>query len=300
MESYQCRYWRHLAVSSYIEPAANLSEAWLRTLEHVVEAGGHEVNVITTITDPAAPETPTIRGALDRVLSVHRKSVRVQPVETVAGTIFPRDVYTDTGLSFASDMDQSLLAKLDASAADLYACYCDMLPVLTTDQANNRGTYFGRMVSWPGKTAGGTNQLADRITRFRRMHEGNVTQRNLEDITVAGEAEFAGSPPSGDPEGLQVYAANDRRERGFPCLVHVDLTLYKRRISMAATYRHQYLVTKAYGNLLGLSRLLDFLAQQTGFEVGELMVNATFADAEDSNYTKAGVRELITAARSGR
>lgn len=67
---------------------------------------------------------------------------------------------------------------------------------------------------------------------------------------------------------------------------------------MAATYRHQYLVTKAYGNLLGLSRLLGFLAQQTGFEVGELMVNATFADAEHNNYTKAGVADLITAARS--
>ncbi len=124
--------------------------------------------------------------------------------------------------------------------------------------------------------------------------------QNLEDITVAGEAELASSPPPGDPEGLQIYAANDRRERGFPCLVHVDLTLYERRISMAATYRHQYLVTKAYGNLLGLSRLLVFLAQQTGFRVGELMVNATFADAEENNYTKARVIELITAARTGR
>lgn len=285
-------------MSSYIEPATNLSEAWLRTVEHVVDAGGHAVNVITTITDPLASEDQTIRSALDDVLSSERRGVRVQPVETVAGTIFPHDIYADTGLTFTPSMDKEALAKLDASAADLYTCYLDMLPILTTDQANNHGTYFGRMVSWPGKTGGGANQLADRITRFRRAHKANVGQRNLEDITVAGEAEPLATPQPEDPAGLQVYAASDRRERGFPCLVHVDLTLYQRRISIAATYRHQYLVTKAYGNLLGLSHLLGFLAQQTGFEVGELMVNATFADAEHSNYTKAGVADLITTARA--
>lgn len=285
-------------MSGYIEPATNVSEAWLRTMEHVVGAGGHAVNVITTITDPLASEDPIIRGALDEVLSSERKGVRVQPVETVAGTIFPHDIYADTGLTFTPSMDSEALAKLDASASDLYTCYLDMLPILTTDRANNHGTYFGRMVSWPGKTGGGTNQLTDRITRFRRAHQANVGQRNTEDITVAGEAELLALPPLEDPAGLQVYAANDRRERGFPCLVHVDLTLYQSRISMAATYRHQYLVTKAYGNLLGLSHLLGFLAQQTGFEAGELMVNATFADAEQSNYTKVGVADLLAAARS--
>jgi hypothetical protein len=280
-------------MSSYIEPAANVSEAWLRTLEHVNGAGGHAVNVITTILDPLARETEGIRGALDEALSTARKGGRVQPVETVAGTIFPHDVYTDTGLIYCPDMDKEALATLDASAADLYECYGEMLPILTTDTANRRGTYFGRMISWPGKTGEGTNQLADRINHFRRARNGNVGQRNLEDIAIAGEAEFLG-PPS----GLQIYAANDLREYGFPCLVHVDLTLYQHRISMAATYRHQYLVTKAYGNLLGLSRLLGFLAQQTGFQVGELMINASFADAQYNNCTKAGVSQLIAAARS--
>jgi hypothetical protein len=280
-------------MSSYIEPAANLSEAWLRTLEQVHDVGGHGVNVITTILDPLAPETDGIRGALDDMLSTPRKKVRIQPVETVAGTIFPHDIYADTGLKFAPDMDVEARAKLDASAADLYECYEEMLPILTTDTANRRGTYFGRMVSWPGKTGGGSNQVAERIKHFRRARSRNVSQRNLEDIAIAGEADLC-DPPS----GLQIYAANDLREYGFPCLVHVDLTLYQNRISMAATYRHQYLVTKAYGNLLGLGRLLGFLAQQTGYEVGELVINATFADAEHGNYTKSDVGKLVAAARS--
>lgn len=280
-------------MSTYIEPAANLSEAWLRTLECVADEGGHAVNVITTVNDPLAPESETIRAALDAVLAVPRKKVRVQPVDTVAGTIFPHEIYADTGLTFSPGIDEDALAKLDASAADLYECYEEMLPLLTTDTANRNGTYFGRMVSWPGKTGGGRNQLADRIRHFRSARTRNVSQRNLEDITIGGEAEVFDPP-----KGLQIYAASDLREYGFPCLVHVDLTLYQNRISMAATYRHQYLVTKAYGNLLGLSRLLGFLAQQTGYGVGELMVNASFADAEHGNYTKASVTDLITAARA--
>lgn len=280
-------------MSVYIEPADNLSEAWLRTLERVADEGGHAVNVITTVKDPLAPETDTIRAALDAVMAVPRKKVRVQPVDTVSATIFPHEIYADTGLTFSPGMDEEALAKLDASAADLFECYEEMLPILTTDTANRNGTYFGRMASWPGKTGGGRNQLADRIKHFRSARTRNVSQRNLEDIAIGGEADLVDPP-----EGLQIYAASDLREYGFPCLVHVDLTLYQNRISMAATYRHQYLVTKAYGNLLGLSRLLGFLAQQTGYGVGELMVNATFADAEHSNYTKAGVAELVAVARA--
>ncbi|MFL6108089.1 MAG: hypothetical protein ACJ72L_14095 [Marmoricola sp.] len=279
-------------MSVYIEPADNISEAWLRTLECVVGDGGHAVNVIATVKDPLAPETDTIRAALDAVMAVPRKKVRVQPVDTVAATIFPHEIYADSGLTFSPGMDDRALAKLNASAADLYECYEEMLPILTTDTANRNGTYFGRMVSWPGKTGGGRNQLADRIKHFRSARSRNISQRNLEDIAIGGEADVVDPP-----EGLQIYAASDLREYGFPCLVHVDLTLYQNRLSMAATYRHQYLVTKAYGNLLGLSRLLGFLAQQTGYGVGELMVNASFADAEHSNYTKAGVAELIAAAR---
>ncbi|GAB7006512.1 hypothetical protein JCM18899A_39850 [Nocardioides sp. AN3] len=279
-------------MSTYIEPSSNLSEAWLRTLEHVADAGGHEVNVLTTITDPLAAENEGIRSVLDELLTAPRGKLRVQSVETVAGTIFPRDIYADTGLTFVPGMDEGSLAKLDASATDLYACYMEMLPILTTDTGNRNGTYFGRMVCWPGRTGGGRNQLADRITHFRRARTRNINQRNLEDIAVGGEAELL------DLQGFQIYAASDLREYGFPCLVHVDLTLYQGRISMAATYRHQFLITKAYGNLLGLARLLGFLAQQTGYGVGELMVNATFADAQRADYTKAGVAELITAARA--
>lgn len=281
-------------MSSYISPAENLSEAWLRTVEHVTGVGGHAINVISTVQDPLASEIPTIRSAVDALLAGgDRKGVRIQSVDTVAGTIFPRDLYADTGLTYRTEMGRDELAKLDTSAIDLYTAYAEILPLLRTDGANKRGTYFGRMTSWPGKTGGGINQLADRISRLRRRLDNNQQRHNLEDIAVAGEAELL------DPAGLQVYAPGDRRNRGFPCLVHIDLTLYQGQLSMAATYRHQFLMTKAYGNLVGLCRLLGFLAQQSGYGVGELVVNATFADAEHDTYSRPGIDAVIAAARGG-
>lgn len=284
-------------MSGFVEPAENLSEAWLRTLEHVHGAGGYAINVMSTVTSPLAEENPAIRKAIDQVLTDgYRAGTRVQEVETVAGTLFPNDLYADPGYSYRTDLDGAAKVALDAAAADLYEAYLDMLPVLRTDTANARGTYFGRMVSWPGKTGGGRNQIADRVTTLRRALDLNQSKRNLEDIAVGGEGEGL---VDGDPAGVQVYAANDRRSRGFPCLVHIDLTVFEGRLSMAAVYRHQYLITKAYGNLLGLSRLLAFLAQQSGYAVGELVVHATMADCEQGTYTKAGVSELIATAREG-
>lgn len=282
-------------MSRYIEPVDNISEAWLRTLEAVKEAGGHAINVITTVKDPLAAEDVQIREAIDLLMSEgDRGGTRVQSVDTVAGTIFPMDLYAYPGFDYDPELDEDALKLLDSAAADLYECYVSMLDVLRTDTANRTGTYFGRMISWPGKTAGGTNQLADRITGLRRARRSNKRKRNVDDIAIGGEAEALDD----DILGLQIYSARDRRERGFPCLVHVDFTLFDGRLSLAAVYRHQYLVTKAYGNLLGLARLLGFLAHQTGYEVGELVVNATLADAELGSYSKTRVDELISYARS--
>jgi hypothetical protein len=151
------------------------------------------------------------------------------------------------------------------------------------------------MVSWPGKQPGGVNQLADRVKYLRQVRRAGQSAYNLSDMTVGGQAEDWEDP---DDLGLQVYASTDRRQRGFPCLVHVDFTLLNGKLSMLAVYRHQYLVTKAYGNLVGLARLQAFLAQQTGFAVGELAIQATLADSQAASFGgRRGIDILIESAK---
>ena len=78
-------------------------------------------------------------------------------------------------------------------------------------------------------------------------------------------------------------------------MVHVDLSLVRGRINLTGVYRHQYLVTKGYGNLLGLARVQAFIAQQSGFEVGELSVLGTYSDDEgEGPWNKTLVKRILS------
>lgn len=264
---------------------ASVSEAWVLGLERVVAApDGRLVHLVSTVTEPGAEIAP-VREVLEASLQAAGK----HSVDTVAETIFPSSLYSDPGFDWMPGMPAEKQAELDAAAATLYSSYCDMLPLLLTAGGNNRGTYFGRMVSWPGKAAGGPNQLADRVKALRSEHRAGNQRNNTLDMDIAADSEHS-------LRGVQIYAATDRRRRGFPCLTHVDLTLHDGRLHCLAVYRHQYFIEKAYGNMLGLSAMLQFLCQQSGYAMGELVVHATMADAQRREFP--GVARLAAEARS--
>ena len=259
-------------MSELLAPAASVSEAWLLSLERTAEAShGRAVHVVSTVTEPGT-EIGSIRQVLDEALDM----AGAQSVDTVAETIFPASLYPDPGVDWSPDLPGEACASLDAAAEALYDAYTGMLPLLRTVNANKSGTYFSRMISWPGKEAGGVNQLAARIKRLRGEHIAGRRTHNALDMDLAADA----LADQDDLRGLQVYAATDRRIRSFPCLTHVDLTLHRGRLHATAVYRHQYLIDKAYGNLLGLSWLMQFLCQQSGHALGELVVHATLADTQ--------------------
>lgn len=257
------------------------SEAWIRTLALVRKAPqGRQVHVVTSVRAPDA-ENLDLRDALDKVLA----DAGAQSVETVAQTIFPSALYSVPAFTWSVDMALDAQAELDAAADDLYDTYEELLPMLRTVHANKSGTYFSRMITWPGKEAGGTNQLKLRIEGLRREARNGRRTNNTLDIDVAADALET------DLRGVQVYAATDKRTRSFPCLTHIDLTLLNGELHATAVYRHQYLVEKAYGNLVGLGALLAFLCQQSGWRMGELVVHATLADAQPDAY--GGVLDVL-------
>ncbi|WP_419854649.1 hypothetical protein [Candidatus Poriferisodalis sp.] len=269
-------------MSELLDPTKTLSEAWLQALTRTAsQRGGRCVHLVMTIENPGA-ENEAIRDALDRTLD----AAGDQSVDTVAGTIFPRRLYRSPGFAWSPQLGQHAVEELDAAAHSLYERYEQMLPLLLRFRGNNRGTYFARMITWPGKEPGGTNQLDLRISRIRdELTRGRRTNNTL-DIDVGADA-LASEPL----DGVQVYAPTDQRMRGFPCLVHIDLSLLAGTLHCTAVYRHQYLITKAYGNLVGLSDLMYFLCEQTGAKCGELVVHATLADAEPSHRPKP--RDLV-------
>ena len=256
-------------MSHAVSSVTSVSEAWLLGLEHALTADrGRTVHLMMTVTEPGR-EISCVRSVLDAALAASD----AQSVETVSETIFPRSLYPHPGLKWAPDLPSEKEHALDDAALAMYRAYASILPVVLTARSNSRGTYFARMVTWPGKEAGGFNQLDARIQRLRGENRQGRQTHNTLDVDVAADALHC-------VEGVQTYAVTDTRTRGFPCLTHISFSLHKGFLHGTAVYRHHYLIEKAYGNLLGLSWLMDFLCQQTGLDLGELVVHATFADAQ--------------------
>jgi hypothetical protein len=222
-------------------------------------------------------------------------------VSTVASTLFPSNLYPDPGLVWHPDLAKADQQRLDLAAEDLYEAYRTALPMIRTAHGNSHGTYFGRLVSWPGKTSDGYNQLAVRVHQLRMQRRLGRAITNAADMVLDGPAEQATEiEDQGETTGqtLQIYHSHDERTQAFPCLVHVDISVLDNRLSLLAVYRHWHLITKALGNLIGLSRLQHFLAQQTGYEVGEMVVHGTVTNAQFADFGVARVRRLVDEAAS--
>lgn len=255
----------------------NLSLAWLAAVEHLLAGGGRDVNLSVAIERPGE-EDPTIRNALDALLAERRSS----SVATVATTIFPEGLYHP---------------RLGEGARrHLYAMYEEGWPVIQRHPSNRSGTYFRRLTAWPGR-AGLVNQIERTVQRLRNQLGHRGTLSSVYEVGISDPEDD--EPTSAD---LRVYdPGHDTQLRGFPCLSHVSLTLVDRRLHMTALYRNQHFVRKAYGNYVGLSRLLFFLCKEASCEPGELLCVATHADAEinGGGFGRHELAGLVELCRTG-
>jgi hypothetical protein len=226
-------------------------------------------HTVVRIHAPAA-EDHRIRALVDEILAAED----LQPVDTVAGTIFPAAIA-------ASSRDHLELTRR----------YMAMLPTLKrlAPAANGRGTYFGRLINFPGPD-GPVNQLDAVITRLRR--ETAKAGSGTGPLTACYETGFTAPDADSLSSGQAVSAlALPVRSPGpdtsilmsFPCLSHCSFQLDRSGMVHAmAHYRSQLMVEKAYGNYLGLGQILSYVAAQAGLRPGELTVTAGYARLDHS------------------
>lgn len=222
------------------------------------------------------------RKDLDRV----RISKDLHPTETVASTIFP-----------------TALANRCTSHGELAARYRRLYEAARRFPGNQRGTYFGRLVDYPGANGGRIDQIGKIIDR--------LTQQNAKAgaMTAAYEVDIA-HPDDTDPApedavttaGALVHAPDrDNFLRGFPCLSHCSFQLDRDgALHCAAFYRSHFMFERAYGNYLGLGRLTQYVARRAGLRPGTLTVIAGYAQL-DGPITQIrpllmGTQPLIAAA----
>ncbi|AYV48965.1 hypothetical protein CFHF_02050 [Caulobacter flavus] len=230
--------------------------AWREGLRAVLKEGGEAHNVILDIADPLAKST--LADPVVSVVDTFLREKDKKPIETVANTIFPNALYRRHG------------------APAFYDRF--MTRVLPAAGKNERwsGYYFERMINVGTATGETVNQLADIIDR---LSDPAVTARNKYEFTIFD--------PNRDAT---------RVSYGGQCLSHGSFKPRKtpngERLDLTVMYRNHYYVEKLLGNFIGLGRLMAFVAEEAGLQVGSLTIVSTHAVADQP---RGEVQKLLAA-----
>lgn len=239
-----------------IPPQPDCASAWLEAAIQVNRHARHEAHdVIIGVVNPTAGATldDPIVARVNDFLAAREKSV-----ETIANTIFPQALYLRHGApKFIDVFHDRVLPKV---------------------RKNERwsGYYFERMTRMPTRASGTVNQLWDIVGRMR--DESNRSLNKFELSIFDPERDVDGSPYGGQ------------------CLSFLSFKLVPgtpRQLRLTAVYRNHYYTEKLLGNLIGLGRLMAFVAAETGTSVGSLTIHSTHAQVDTPKSTQQEVTDLL-------
>ena len=232
--------------------------AWLEASRVVHGLPGHEAHHVVIDV-----ENPVIESAADKAVIAAvdayllSKTQTSFPVRTVANTIFPQSTYDDHG------------------APAFYDVYANKVFPRLKRSSQDWGRYFERMIAYP--TPDGPVNLLDTLVRkMKRNIQGGRPYRNIYELPIYN--------PIKDAEG---------RPRGGQCLSFMSFKLDSdHRLLLSAVYRNHYYTEKLLGNLIGLGRLMQFVADEVGVAVGPLSILSTHAEVDTGVGSQADLRAL--------
>lgn len=231
--------------------ADDVTDAWLGYIDLVSGQRSHELfHTVVRVVDPIA-ESPAGRRALEEFFREWaEEDPKVYPISTVRTTIFPKHY-----------------AQRARDSEELAASYrADYDKIRRSNRRNMYGTYFGRLVDIQVSNDGAHyDQLNDTIRKLRARNR-NAT---MTEIDLRFETDE-------DAPALTVYETerNHARSMGFPCMSHLSFQRDRDTLHVAAFYRNQDVGRKAYGNMLGLGQLCEYVAAQSGLKRGSLSLMA--------------------------
>lgn len=227
------------------------ASAWREAVRAVDAQPGHAAyNVIIDIADPVAGTAPGSPriAAVDALLQPYEKSV-----ETVANTIFPIYFYYRYG------------------APAFFQTFTDRVLAKVRKNCRWSGYYFERMINVPRADGTAINQLWEIVAR---MKDPNVKANNKFELSLF------------DPD-----RDVDDSPYGGQCLSFLSFKLLPgdpKTLTLTAMYRNHFYVEKLLGNMIGLGRLMEFVAREAGLKVGALTVISTHAEIDKPKSKKQG------------
>src|SRR5581483_11551767 len=242
-----------------IPPQPDCASAWREAVRCVDAQPGHTAyNVIIDVADPTANANRQDPrvAVVDDFLSGCDKSV-----ETVANTIFPAGLYYRHGAPAFFDVFRDKVLK----------------KVRRSERWS--GYYFERMMNYPVPAGEPPNQLWDIVGRMRSKQ-----------VRALNKFELSLFDPVRDV---------DNSPYGGQCLSFISFKVIpgtEKTLTLTAMYRNHFYIEKLLGNLIGLGRLMDFVAHEASLKVGALTVISTHAEIDQPRRNgKAASRSDITA-----
>ena len=247
-----------------LDKRPDCATAWLDAATAVDNLPGHTgYNIVIEIDDPTAGASAShpIVAKVDAFLAARGKSI-----ETIANTIFPAALYRRYGYpNIMTRFREHVLPKV---------------------RRNDRwsGYYFDRMTEIPRAGQDPFNQLENII---RRMGDPVNSCLNKFEIVIFDPTRDVDESPYG---GQCLSLLSFKLLPGAP-----------KRVALTAIYRNHFYIEKLLGNLIGLSRLMSCVANESGHSVGPLAIHSTHAviDTPGKNplNRRACVVDLLTECR---
>lgn len=245
---------------------------WLAAARHLRTIPRRRaMNLLLEISDPLTitAEDRAVMTQVDAALAHKGLTLR-----TVAGTIFPLDLYKRHG------------------RPGFYGVYGKMLE--RGKKRNTWGTYAARMIDRPGRPGEDNINPLEMIVR-RLAADGQPQRQDGRNVSYAAAYELSVAEPGldlcevdwGAGGEIPTYNATfDGAEwLGFPCLSHLSFKRVKTAdggyaVDLTAMYRSHHYCARALGNLIGLSQLLWFVAKEANLSVGTLTCLSTHAELD--------------------
>jgi thymidylate synthase len=230
-------------MATFISSHTN-AEAWLKAMEHLLACeGGKDFNVIISIQDPCV-EISEATAIIDELASELEMKSSMENANAIWPAFFARPG-----------------RKADAVFADI-----NRFVIGTIKKAckNRHDSYVERLVRW-------------------RSFEDGEPVPQLQNVLARLKTEVGNRAPKSSSYEISVFSPRlDSGYMSFPCLSHVSVKYDNRRkrVHLTALYRNHAFLSHAYGNYLGLGRLLQFICAETSTTPGELVSVSTHADAE--------------------
>lgn len=251
----------------------SITQAWLDGMALLQQQPGNTAfNVVLDISTPhvLGEQDRAVLAKVDRFLAGHGKN----RLQTVANTIFPEALYRRYG------------------ADGVFKVYpSKVYPVLKKE--NPWGTYVHRMVRRENRAGKVVNPLENVITALKTEIRSRGPKR--------ARYELGMTDPFMDISIADPALPSAKKAIGGPCLSHLSFKLdpASGQVRLVVFYRSHYYVERALGNLVGLARLLSFVANEAGLSPGPLTCISSYARIDvGPHWRRSEIDQLVSECKS--